>query len=242
VGSLPALAAAPASPARADLAAHNAALNRTHSMEGLRARGGAVVRRIEERRRALVASAVLARRPGTVVDVGCEDGWIAEAYAHGVGETVLVDLDPAMLARARERGLPRARTAVAEAGDLSPLGTLRADVVLLSAVLEHLDRPEEALAAAARVLRPGGAIVAYVPADRPILALKRVLRSTGLSAVVRGISLDPAPGHVRTFSRAGFAATLAAVGRVERIAFDPVTLGWLGVVRVDGPSGADRPI
>ena len=233
VASLSTLAgrATPAPPDRTGLAARNAALNRTHSMEGMRERGGAVVRAVEERRRRLVASAVLAKHPGTVVDVGCEDGWIAEAYARDVGATVLVDLDPAVLARAAARGLPRTRCVVAEAGDLSPLSGLGADVVLLSAVLEHLERPAEALSAAADVLRPGGAVVAYVPADRPILALKGVLRRTRLSALVPGVSLDPAPGHVRTFSRASFSTLLRGVGRVERVAFDPVALGWLGVVR-----------
>lgn len=210
----------------------NAAWNATHDMAGLRARGGRIVRAIEARRRRIVAERVLRSRPGVVADVGCEDGWLAEAYAAGVAETVLVDLDPAMLARARARALPRTRTVVGDAVDPALLPPHGADVVVLSAVLEHLRRPELALTAACAALRSGGRIVVYVPADRPILLAKRVLRATRLSRLVPGVSLDPAPGHVRTFDRASLVRLLAPFGAVEEVVFDPAVLGYAAVVRV----------
>ena len=220
--------------------AHVAALNRTHAMAGLRERGGGVVRAIEERRRRLVASRVLRSRPSIVVDVGCEDGWIAEAYARDVpGETVLVDLDPAMLRRAALKGLPRTRTLVADACDRDALSRALprvADVAVLSAILEHVADPVAALCAAAATLRPGGRIVAFVPADGPIVLAKRLLRTTRLLALVPGVSPDPAPGHVRRFDRASFARLLRRVGDVEEVGFDPAVLGYIGVVRV----GVDR--
>jgi SAM-dependent methyltransferase len=219
----------PSSPPAA--AARNARWNATHSMAGMRARAGSLVRAIEERRRRLVAEAVLASRPRHVVDVGCEDGWMAEAYAPRVGRTTLVDLDPAMLERARRRAIPRADARVADAEDARALAGLSADVVLLSAVLEHVERPEAALAAAAGALAPGGRIVAYVPADGPILAAKAFLRALRLGRLLPGLSLEPAPGHVRRYDRRSFARDLARVGRVERLAFDPAVLGYLGVVR-----------
>jgi hypothetical protein len=74
--------------------------------------------------------------------------------------------------------------------------------------------------------------VAYVPADRPILAAKRVLRWSGVGRLVRGLSLDPAPGHVRTFGRRTFAGLLSRVGAIEELEFDPATLGYVAVVRV----------
>lgn len=211
--------------------ARNAALNATHDMAGLRARGGRIVRAIEARRRRLVSARVLRSRPRVVADVGCEDGWLAEAYADRVGETVLVDLDPAMLARARAKRLPRTRTVVGDASDATLLAPLGADVVVLSAVLEHLARPALALSAACAALRPGGRIVVYVPADRPILLAKRLLRVTRLSRLVPGLSLEPAPGHVRTFDRASLVRLLAPFGTVEEVVFDPAVLGYAAVVR-----------
>lgn len=239
-----AIAAAPAVPSSRGNAGPDAAAvaawNRTHDMAGLRARGGRVVRAIERRRRDLVARRVLRTRPGLVVDVGSEDGWIAEAYAGGVSETILVDLDPAMLERAAARGLPRTRCVVGDAAGPAVVPPGVADVVVLSAVLEHLARPEDALAAWAPTLAPGGRFVVFVPADGPILLAKRVLATTRLSAWVPGVSLAPAPGHVVTFDRASLARLLRPFGVVEELGFDPAVLGYVATVRVGErrPAGA----
>ena len=239
----------PASPTAdsAALSAWNATLNRTHDMAAMRARGGGVVRAVEARRRRLVASRVLraprdaSGRLGVVADVGCEDGWIAEAYADRATETLLVDCDPAMLARAAARRLPRARTVVGEATDPDCLPPASVDVLLLSAVLEHLPRPELALEALRPAVRAGGRIVAYVPADRPILLAKGILRRTGLARLARGVSLDPAPGHLHTFDRASFAALLRPFGALLELSFDPGALGYVAVLRVSSGGSARAP-
>jgi SAM-dependent methyltransferase len=222
-------------------AAAVAALNRTHDMAGLRARGGRVVRAIEERRRRLVAARVLRARPRVVVDVGCEDGWLAEAYASRVGRTVLVDLDPAMLERARARALPRTTTVVADAAAPSPLPRGCADVVILSAVLEHVARPADVLASWSGALVEGGRFIVFVPADAPILACKRVLAATRLARLVAGLSTEPAPGHVVTFRRATLARLLNPFGAVEEIGFDPAVLGYVATVRVGDPAAVPSP-
>lgn len=219
-------------------AATVAAWNVTHDMAGLRARGGVVVRAVEARRRALVADRVRRLRPRVVVDVGAEDGWIAEAYAADAGRTVLVDLDPAVLARAAARGLPRTSCVVGDARGPAPLPDGCADVVVLSAVLEHVPDPARVLAAWARVLVPGGHVVVFVPADGPILCAKRVLGATGLHRLVPGVSLAPAPGHVVTFTRARLARLLNPFGAVEEIGFDPRVLGYTALLRVDDPARA----
>lgn len=226
------LAPAPAAPSPAATREAVAALNLTHDMAGLRARGGLVVRSIEERRRALVVRRVRRAGGGVVVDVGCEDGWIAAGYAADARETILVDLDPSMLARARERGLPRARTVEADAAAPGVLPPGSADVVVLSAVLEHVARPAEVLAAWAPALRAGGRFVVFVPADGPILAAKRVLRVTGLHRLARGVSLAPAPGHVRTFTRRTLVRLLKPFGVLEEVEFDPAVLGYAATLRV----------
>jgi SAM-dependent methyltransferase len=213
----------------------NRLLNRTHDMAGMRARAGGLVRRIEERRRRGIAARVLRSAPAVVVDVGCEDGWVAEAYADRVARVVLADCDGDVLARSALASRPNVRTVVADACDPSPirraLGGEGADVVLLAALLEHLTDPGAALAALRGLLRPGGRLVVYVPADGPILLLKRALRWSGTGALVRGLSLDPAPGHLRRFDRASLADLLRPHGVPEEIAFDPLCLGYHAVLR-----------
>lgn len=228
----PAVLAPSSDPAPPATRASVAALNRTHDMAGLRSRGGVVVRSIEARRRALVVRRVLRAGGGVVVDVGCEDGWIAEGYAAHVEATILVDLDPSMLERADRRGLPRARTLEADAAATGTLPAASVDVVVLSAVLEHVARPEAVLEAWAPALRVGGRFVVFVPADGPILAAKAVLRLTGLHRLARGVSLEPAPGHVRTFTRRSLVRLLRAYGVLEELEFDPAVLGYAATLRV----------
>ncbi len=226
--------AAPApSPARDALAARNRRLNETHAMAAMRARGGWIVRAIEARRRALVVGRVLRGRHARVLDLGAEDGWVAEGYAGHAERVVLADVDPRVLQTAR-LGPPRVARVVADAADaeglLEAVGAERFDVVVLSALLEHLPRPSEALEAAARVLAPGGRVVVYLPADGPILFLKRVLAVSRLGSLVRGLSLAPAPGHLHRFTRRRVRRLLTSNGRVSGIAFDPVALGWAAVL------------
>ena len=227
---------------RPSLASWNRSLNETHAMAAWRARSGRVVRGIEARRRRLVAEAVRRLAPRRVIDVGCEDGWLAEAYAEAVEDLVLVDLDPATLTGCPLAARPGVRTAVADATSEAELDAVlergEADVVVLSALLEHLPQPRRALAALRPFLAPGGRFVVYVPADRPILAAKQILGRTGTGGLIRGLSLEPAPGHLHVFSRRALRALLGAVGSIERLTFDPLVLGYLAVVRIDGGPGS----
>jgi SAM-dependent methyltransferase len=144
---------------------------------------------------------------------------------------VLVDVDAAVLDRAAARRLPRSRTVCADATAAGAVPAASADVVVLSAILEHLEDPGAALRAWAPALAPGGRFVVYVPADGPILLAKRLLRATGLFVLARGVSLDPAPGHVVRFTRASLAALVSPHGAVVEISFDPLCLGYAAVVR-----------
>lgn len=233
------LVSSPAVPVRdpvpADLPGWNRALNRTHAMAAMRARAGRLVGGIEARRRRLVADRVRRLQPRVVVDAGCEDGWIAEGYVDHVARLVLLDVDPGVLADARLAARPGVSTAVADVTDTNAVraalaGTV-ADVVVLSALLEHLPHPADALAALRHVLRPGGRFVVYLPADGPILLAKAVLRTSRLGGLVRGLSLDPAPGHLHRFDRRGVKRLLTHAGVLEELTFDPVCLGYVAVVR-----------
>ncbi|NUU26469.1 MAG: methyltransferase domain-containing protein [Streptomycetaceae bacterium] len=97
----------------------------------------------------------------TVVDVGCGGGRavaeLAERGAHAVG----VDLDPGMIAAARERW-PAGRFHVGDAHEL-PLETGSAAGYRADKVLHTLADPVRAVAEARRVLAPGGRAVLLGP-------------------------------------------------------------------------------
>jgi ubiquinone/menaquinone biosynthesis C-methylase UbiE len=114
--------------------------------------------------------AALAPRPGAVLlDVGCGTGEDARTLARRVapgGRAIGVDASEAMVAEARRRA--------AEAGE-EAVEFIRSDVRSLSLpdgavdgcraerVLQHIDEPAEAIAEMARVVRPGGGVVAAEP-------------------------------------------------------------------------------
>lgn len=102
--------------------------------------------------------ALLGLKPdATVVDVGCGTGRaVAELAARGA-RAVGVDLDPAMLAAARER-FPGTDVRLADATAL-PLADGEARGYRADKVLHILPDPEAALAEARRVLHPGARIV-----------------------------------------------------------------------------------
>ncbi len=99
----------------------------------------------------------------TVLDCGCGPGTITFGLAEAVApaETVGVDLEPSMIARAEafagERDVPNVRFQVADIFEL-PFDDGSFDAVYSCAVLEHLGEPVRALQEMGRVLKTGGVI------------------------------------------------------------------------------------
>jgi SAM-dependent methyltransferase len=93
----------------------------------------------------------------TVVDAGCGGGRPVAEMAERGARAVGVDLDPEMIAVARERW-PAGEFHVGDACEL-PLGTGSVSCYRADKVLHTLDDPARAVAEARRVLAPGGRAV-----------------------------------------------------------------------------------
>jgi ubiquinone/menaquinone biosynthesis C-methylase UbiE len=104
-----------------------------------------------------------------VGDLGCGTGQLSASLAPFVRRVVAVDSSPAMLevARARLGGLPNVETREGELERL-PVADGELDAAVIFLVLHYVAEPDQALAEAARALRPGGRllVVDMMPHDR----------------------------------------------------------------------------
>lgn len=113
-----------------------------------------------------------------IVDVGGGTGGFAVPFAALGHHVTVVDPSPDALAGARRRAAEMRVTLTAvqgEAGELDILaGQQAADLVICHNVLEYVDAPATAMAAIARVLRPG-ATVSVLAANTVSAVLQRAL-------------------------------------------------------------------
>lgn len=110
----------------------------------------------------LVFEAVAEVQPKTVLEVGCGAGEMAERIASELGaQIVALDESERMASLTRERGVE------AIAGDVQtlPFAAGRFDCVVAAWVFYHVKDRDRAIAECARVLRPGGRLVAATVSD-----------------------------------------------------------------------------
>jgi SAM-dependent methyltransferase len=138
------------------------------------------------------------------LDVGCGDGYFTSKLI-GLGcQATGMDLSPVGLEKAKQR---------------NPMGTFRAhdltqpfpfedrtfDVVWCSEVLEHLFSPRYALEQIFRVLKPGGQLLATVPAHQ-------FLKNLAIALFAFDRHYDPEYPHVRFFSKNTLSGLARKVG------------------------------
>jgi ArsR family transcriptional regulator len=109
---------------------------------------------------ALARSALPLLEPGDVLDIASGDGVLAELLAPHAGRYVCIDTSPRVVAAAAER-LRRFPNVEVREGDMHALPCADAsfDLVVLMHALTYAARPAQAVAEAARVLRPGGRLL-----------------------------------------------------------------------------------
>jgi len=113
-------------------------------------------------------------RPGmTVVEIGCGRGRIAPFGWEAHPEVTLIGLDPDPSAA---ENLHLARFEQLSPGAPWPLADGSADLVLARYVLEHVEQPDDFLANAARVLKPGCPLIFLTPNRRhPAILASRLM-------------------------------------------------------------------
>jgi ubiquinone/menaquinone biosynthesis C-methylase UbiE len=114
-----------------------------------------------------------------VLEVGCGTGLILARTAGFARRAVGIDLSAGMLARARQRGLEVMQASATEL----PLATGSIDVAYSFKVLAHIPDIRGALREMARVVRPGGWVLAEFYNARSLRRLVKAVKSpTAVSA------------------------------------------------------------
>lgn len=146
--------------------------------------------------------------PKRVLDVGCAGGYIALMLSQLGHEVVGVELNEKMAAEARARGVE-----VVE-HDLElplPLPDASFDLVHACEVIEHLFDTEGFVKELARVLRPGGVLIASTPNLNSLHNRVRVL--FGRPVPMWGAyPSDVHGGHIRVFNRVKLVELLQRCG------------------------------
>jgi S-adenosylmethionine-dependent methyltransferase len=160
-----------------------------------------------------------------IVDVGAGTGGLAVSMAGRGHRVTVVDPSPDALAAARWRAAEAGVTLTevqGEACDLPALvgepaaGGTGADLVICHSVLEYVDSPAAALAAIARVLRPGGT-VSVLAANTVAAVLQRALagRYAEARAMLPGAEapeVAAGPGAARRFTLPELTALIEEAG------------------------------
>lgn len=156
-------------------------------------------------------------RGARVLDVGCGQGFYLPLYAEIGLVATGVELDPLPRAQAERKAADLGFTILDAPAESLPLPDAHFDAVVMSEVLEHLTDPAPALAGVARVLKPGGLLLATVPnADYPFAwdPVNWLLEALRLRPVRAGLLAGIWANHERLYRPDQLSDQIAAVGLV----------------------------
>lgn len=166
------------------------------------------------------------RAPLRILDVGCAQGTLALLLAEAGHRVVAVDLRPEFLEYARARH---------EKGDVQfvqgnalDLDLPRPfDLVFANQVLEHLVYPVELIRGLARLLAPGGRLIATTPNGLYLKSKLPLFRELGDPAQYANRQFFPdGDGHFFAYSRAELREIFAEAGLVQ-IRVVPYASPWI---------------
>ena len=148
-----------------------------------------------------------------ILEIGCGSGLYTRELARAQARVTATDYAPSPLAQAKRnvgRLAPRVEFRIEDAQRLS-FTDESFDKVLMSEVVEHVPEPGRAIAEAARVLRPGGLLVASTPSRFSPLNL-----AYGVKRRVRRYAFNE---HLHEFTPGSFRRLVAAHLDVESLQF-----------------------
>ena len=157
---------------------------------------------------AALETLVKAAQPASIHEVGCGEGRLSRKLHRLTGREILAsDFSGELIAENKERGDEGVQYVARSVYDLQPAED-RAELIVCCEVLEHVERPADALAALRRL---GAAhYILSVPRE-PLWRLLNLARGKYLGA------LGNTPGHLNHWSRRGFVGFLEqGEFRVER--------------------------
>src|SRR5437870_1936149 len=161
---------------------------------------------IDEREvEAALSEIVAAARPNDLLDIGTGTGRMLEILGPQVDHALGIDQSREMLSVARvnleHAGVANGNVRLGDMYQL-PLPDASFDAIVVHQVLHYADRPAEAIAEAARVLRPDGVLIVvdFAPHALEFLREEHAHRRLGFAETeiadwCRAAGLDPAPAR-----------------------------------------------
>jgi ubiquinone/menaquinone biosynthesis C-methylase UbiE len=186
-----------------------------------------VVRRLLARFLQRVDETAANLHPASVLDVGCGEGVVTERLARLVAPAAVrgLDADEAQLGEEwRRRREPNLSFATGSAYDL-PFEDGSFDLVCAIEVLEHLERPRDALAEMTRVAKR--VLLLSVP-NEPGWRISHMLAGRNVR------DLGNTPGHINHWSKRAFVQLTSQLGTVQAETVFPWTVA---VVELDHSRG-----